>query len=31
MPCQCDFEFYEPPKNVHKNNCDNKTIEKLKK
>ena len=30
MPCRCDFEYYEPPRNVHKNTCDNKTIEKLK-
>ena len=30
MPCRCDFEYYEPPKNVYKNTCDNKTIENLK-
>ena len=30
MSYRCDFEFYEPPRNVRKNTCDNKTIEKLK-
>ena len=32
MPCRCDFEFYEPPKNVHKstNTRENKTIENLR-
>ena len=30
MPCRCDFEYYEPPRNVHKNTRDNKTIENLK-
>ena len=30
MPCRCDYDDYVPPSNVHKNTCDNKTIEKLK-
>ena len=30
MPCRCDFDDYEPPRNANKTMHENKTIENLK-